>query len=156
MGLRWARLLIKRKDTALITGAPVWQAFSHESNVSKNNQNIYNMILFSITRYCCPGSVGFSARTISIPVSYHHRCISRAEHRYLRRIHTSRLLDDFIAGTATSPYVILLVVAVIIFRVHFTINLDLSTMINTCCGLALAVCVSDEWAFPYVLYSLRV
>ena len=42
MGLRWAPLLITRKDIAVVTGAPVRQLFSHESN-------IYRMIKMATT-----------------------------------------------------------------------------------------------------------
>ena len=113
-------------------------------------------MIFLTSRYCCPGSIGFNARTISIQVPRYHCYISRAERKNTRRIHTSRQLVDFIAGTATSPYVVLSVAAVIIFRVHVTINRDHLTMINTGCGLAIAVCVCKEWAFPYVFLLLRV
>ena len=40
MGRRWARLLMAKKYTSLITGAPVRQPFSHESNIYKK-QNVY-------------------------------------------------------------------------------------------------------------------
>ena len=115
------------------------------------------MIFFLTSQYCCLGSIGFNARTTSTHVSrHHHRYISRAKDKNTRRIHTSRHLVDFVAGTAASTYVILSVADVIIFRVHVTINRDYFTMINTSCGLAIAVGVCKEWTFPYVFFSLRV
>ena len=56
MGRRWSRLLMASKDTAVITGAPVRQPFSHESNIytpeymeAKWQQQL---MPFPITRYC--------------------------------------------------------------------------------------------------------
>ena len=45
---------------------------------------------------------------------------------------------------------LLSVAAVVIFRVLVITNHDELTMINTCCGLAVAVCVSEAWAIIYV------
>ena len=73
-----------------------------------------------------------------------------------RRQHTSLQVDEFIAGTGPGPDVILIVAAVLIVRVFVTINHDELTMINTCCGLAVADCMRQAWSNLCFRVSLRV
>ena len=142
-----------RKDTAVITGAPVRQPFSHESNIYMKTTWLHYDIFCNLS-VLLPGI----------------NQVTRANHQYSRfppppplylpcqtyKYATHTQLINFISGTATSPCVILSDAAVIIFRVHVTLNRDHSTMINTSCGLAIAVCVCKEWNSPHVFFLLRV
>ena len=147
--------LMTRKHTALITGAPVSQPFSHESNkLYKRISTIWYLV--QSLGAASPGSkahIVFSVRAISIPTPRCTTALSLApQNKTSRRKHTSLQVDEFIAGTGTSSDVLLSVAAVVIVSILVTTNHDKLTRINTCCVRAVVVGVWKAWAIPCLGY----